>query len=131
MTSTDWVNVINAASFVAFFVFLFLGAGSTLARVAYYRAWNYRRPRILTRDAWFVGGFAVSLGSILLVRLLRIVGFDTSGLATNPWWALVTAVPAIVAIVVYVYFELAIIERGKDEVRDEILHPPKPLDDVS
>lgn len=124
---TDVVDVINALSFASFFVLLAVGVLSTLSRVAYYRAHGFRRPRLLVRDAWMIGGFTVSFGLILLIRVLRAFGLDTSGLAANPWWAVGSALPAITAVAVYAYFELFVIERGRDEVRDETyLRPRRP-----
>ena len=124
------VDVINAAAFVAFWVLLLIGTGSTLARYAYYRAHGFRRPKLLVRDAFLVGGFSISFGLILLVRVLRAAGLDTSGLATNPWWSLASSLPAIVAVAVYAYVEVFVIEKGGDSVRDEVyLNPPRPGDD--
>ena len=121
------VDLVNAVAFAAFFLFLLVGTGSTLARVSYYRAHGFRRPRLLIRDANLIGGFSISFGSILLVRALRAAGADVSGLATNPWWALGTALPAIWAVGVYAYYELWVIERGADEERDSTyLDPPRP-----
>lgn len=128
MTDEQLVAVVNAAALVSFFALLFVGAGSTLARVAYYRVWNFHRPRLLTRDLFLVGGFALSFGAILVVRALRAIGFDTAGLASNVWWSLGTALPALVGMAVYVYFEIWVIERGHDEMRDEMIRPPRPYD---
>ena len=71
MTEGDAVDVVNNAAFVAFWVLLFVGTTSTLGRYAYYRAHGFRRPRLLIRDAFMVGGFAISFGLILFRRVLR------------------------------------------------------------
>lgn len=118
MTDASVVDVVNALVFVAFWGLLFIGAGSTLARVAYYRQYGYKRPRLLNRDALMIGGFATSFGIILGVRVGRSVGFDTSGLASSVVWTLITSGPAIAAVATYVYFELFVIERGTDAERD-------------
>lgn len=107
MTVAELNDIIDAVSLVAWWTLLFVGAASTIARVAYYRAKGFRRPRLLVRDAVVIGGFAWSFGLILLVRALGI-----TGLSENTLWKLVTAVPALIAVGTYVYFELAVIERG-------------------
>lgn len=130
MTDLELVELINRISFVAFWLLLFVGALSTIARVAYYRVHGFRRPRLLVRDALVIGGFAVSFGLILLVRVLRDAGHDVTPLSTALWWALVTSIPAIGAVAVYVWFELFVIERGGDHERDTtFLDPQRPEDD--
>lgn len=113
MTEADAVSLVNGVAVVLFWLLFFAGAGSTLSRVAYYRAKKFRRPRLLVRDALFVGGLAMSFGLILLARGLRSAGFDTSGLANSLAWNVLTCIPALVAVGVYVYFEVFVIERGK------------------
>lgn len=107
MTSAELVDAVHNVAFLAFWALLFIGAGSTVARVAYYRAHGFRRPRLLTRDAALVIGFALSFGLILLARAL-----DLQGLRDNVLWAIATDAPAITAVAVYVYYELFVIERG-------------------
>lgn len=121
MTEAEAVALVSAAEVLAFWVLLFVGAGTTLARVAYYRANGYRRPKLLTRDMIFMGGFALSFGLVLAVRGLRSLGIDTSGLGQQLWWNLLTGVPALVAVGVYVYYELFRIERGDPDDRDKPL----------
>lgn len=113
------VDVVNSLAFGTFFLFLFIGTSSTLSRLVYYRSHGYRRPKLLIRDAWMIGGFSLSFGLILIARVLRASGVDVSSLSTNLLWTLATAIPAIIAVGVYAYFEVAVIERGRDEVRDE------------
>lgn len=121
------VDAINAVSFAAFWVLLLVGTVSTLGRVAYYRRFGFRRPRLLIRDANMIAGFSWSFGLILLVRVLRATGVDTSTLATDWRWALVSSAGAIWAVFVYAYFELVVIEKGHDEERDKAyLDPERP-----
>lgn len=120
MTEADLIAIVSGIEFLGFWILLFVGAGTTLARVAYYRANGFRRPKLLTRDAIVLGGFALSFGLVLAARGLRSLGLDTTGLATSLWWNLLTAIPALVAVAVYVYYELFRIERGEDDDRD---HP--------
>lgn len=101
------VAAIHGAAFVAFFLLLFVGAVSTVARIVYYRVNGVARPRLLSRDAVVIGGFAISFGLILVVRLLGI----GPTLRDNVVWALATDVPAICSVLVYTAFELFVIER--------------------
>lgn len=104
------VSTIYFIAGVLFLVGLFIGAVSTLARVVFYRANGTKRPRLLTRDVLVYGGLALSFGLIAGVRLLPLevrLALTTG----NVGWALATSVPAVVAMVVYCYFELAVIER--------------------
>lgn len=106
------LDLVNAIAFFCFLVPLLVGAGATLTRVVSYRLAGDPMPRLLIRDAQVIGGFAVTTGLLFSVRILRAVGADTSGLATNLGWVLATIVPAIWAVVVYAWFEIVVIERG-------------------
>ena len=124
MTATD---IAASVSFFAFFVLLVTGTVSTLSRVAYYRAHGFRRPRLLVRDANMIAGFAISFGMILSVRVFRAYGFDTSGLATSLPWIVGSSAPAIWAVMVYTAFEIFVIEKGADHIRDDAyLNPQRP-----
>lgn len=121
------VDAISAVTFGAFWLLLLVGLTSTLARVAYYRRNRFKRPRLLIRDANMLGGFSWSFGLILLVRVVRAAGIDTSGLATDWRWAFLSSVGAVWAVACYAYYELAVIERGRDELRDDTyLNPERP-----
>lgn len=129
MTEASLVDLVNTVAFVLFWLFLFVAAGTTLARVAYYRVMGYRRPRLLTRDAVLVGGFALSFGLILFVRTARAFGVDVGPLGGSLVWSLVTATPAVVALGTYLYFELFVIEKGGDRVRDRTYEMPEDPDE--
>lgn len=98
---------VNAAAAIAFFVLLFIGAATTAGRAIYYRVQRLRRPRLLTRDVVFLGGFAISFGLILVVRL---TGIGVS-LKDNVLWAIATDLPGVGALAVYVWYEIFVIER--------------------
>lgn len=106
------VEAIDTATLIIFAVALAIGAGATLSRVIRYRVNGWDRPKLLTRDIQVIGGLALTVGSILLVRFLRIRGVDVSGLATNVWWHLLTSIPGAWAVVVYAWYELFVIERA-------------------
>lgn len=121
MINEHAVDVIHGVAFAAFWMLLVVGVVSVLARVAFYRAKGYRMPRLLTRDVVFMVGFALSFGLILIVRVLPNDVRTALQLNDNVPWALATDIPAIVAVLVFVRFELFVIERGdpdNPEIRD-------------
>lgn len=126
LNQPELVNAIHAVAFLAFWLFTVVGAISVIARTAYYRAHQFVRPKLLTRDAIWQVGFALSFGLILIARAADIPG---ALLRDNVLWALGTDIPAVVAAAVFVYFELFVIERRKDaEQRDApYLDPETPL----
>lgn len=107
MTDADLVSFVYLVSAVVFLAFIFVGAASVAARVAYYRAHGYLRPRLLTRDVIDRGGFALSFGMILIGRALNIPG------RTELPWTIATSLPAIIGAATFVYYEVFVIERGR------------------
>lgn len=122
---SDLNDIVKLLEFWAFWVFLFVGAISTFARIGYYRAHGYRRPKLLVRDVVVIGGFALSFGLVLVARAASAAGYDTSGLTDNLLWTLATGIPALAAVAVYAYFEIFIIERGVNIDQDH----SAPMDD--
>lgn len=117
-------DLIYGVGVIAFFGCLLLGATTTIARIAYYRVNRYRRPKLLVRDAVLVTGFAVSLGAVFVARALGL-----TGLRNNVLWAVLTTIPALVAVGYYAYVELFVIERprpGSTMRDDPYLDPPGP-----
>lgn len=112
-------DFIDAIAFVSFWLFLFAGTVSVMARVAYYRSHGYRQPALLRRDADMLVGFSLSFGLILLLRVL--VGTNPPVVDPNSVreggamyipWKLLTSLPAIYAVARFFYFERFVIERG-------------------
>lgn len=69
-------------------------------------------PRLLTRDIIVKGGMFISFGLIAAIRFLP-PETRTHFTAGNIWWALLTTLPAVIAILVYDYFELRVIPRAR------------------
>lgn len=109
MTDASLADVIHNLAFGVFWLLLFTGAVSTIGRVVYYRRHGFERPRLLVRDSIMILGFSLSFG---LVLFSRAAGLSTY-LIQFPAWAVLTDVPAIVAVLAYVYFELFVIERPR------------------
>jgi len=128
------IEIIDAVSLVTFWVLMLIGTVSVMARVAYYRAHGFRRPRLLTRDAMFYGGLALSFGVVLLFRVATGSGlldpalFREGGVLAVPF-RLLTAGGAIGALLTFVYYEIRVIERGGGEDRGGGYPAPLPLDD--
>lgn len=111
MTNPQAVQLIYTILGWVFLLALLAGFSRTAARVLYYARHKGTRPRLLTRDVIVYGGFSITFGLITLVRLLP--QDDRVALTTgNVLWALSTTVPACIAVLTYLYFELFIIERG-------------------
>lgn len=69
-------------------------------------------PRLLTRDVIVKSGMFISFGMIAALRFLppeTRIAFT----AGNVGWALLTTIPAVVAILTYDYFELRVIPKAK------------------
>ena len=114
MSNTETVALIYALAGSIFIGGLVFAVVLTGARVVYYARNDQPRPRLLTRDIIVKGGMALSFLPIALVRFLPPEA--RSQLTTgNVAWALVTAVPAALAILVYLYFEIWVIERAGRE----------------
>lgn len=110
-------DVIDAASLLAFWVMLFVGAVSVIARLVFYRVHRYRQPRLLIRDAILLGGFSISFGLVLLGRVAVSNGWVTpEELRDSVPWGLATVIPAILSVGAFAYFELFVIERGAPRV---------------
>ncbi len=106
-----WVYGLGGAVFLAGFV---IGAMTTLARVLYYFLHKIQRPRLLTRDVVVWGGLALSFAQIAVIRFLPSE-VRVQLTANNVGWALATTLPAVIAVCTYVYYELWVIERTRED----------------
>ena len=123
-------ELIDAASFFAFWGGLVIGAMSVTARLIYYRTHGYRQPRLLTRDAVMLIGFSLSFGFVLFARVAVANGADPAWFRESVLWGLLTALPAIIAVATFAYFELFVIERGAPSVEHRThLELQRPTDD--
>lgn len=108
MSNAELVGAINTIAFALFAVLLAAGAARTFARLVYYRRHRARRPRLLNRDAVMIGGLTFAIGLILLSRATG----TSSQFRESVAWALLTDLPALLAVAVYCWFEYRVIERG-------------------
>lgn len=105
--------IVQTAIFVAFSVFIALGAVTTTARLIRYWRKNSRPPLLLYRDVVARLSLAIPFGAILGARIVRnLLHFD-DGFTRTWWWALATGIPAVIGAAIYLYFELFVIERAK------------------
>lgn len=110
MTDQQLVQLVYTVGGSIFLVGLFGGFARTLARVVYYLRHKAERPRLLNRDVLVIGGLSLSFGLITVIRFLpqeARIALTTGNVA----WAVLTTVPAVIAVLVYLYFELWVIER--------------------
>lgn len=105
-------GLVSAVIFGLFLLLLLIGTASTYVRWLRYRRLRIPAPVLLKRDAVLLGGLAIPF---LLISAVRVVGISAVSGEDGPqiWWLLLTGLPAIVAIAVYVYYELAVIERPR------------------
>lgn len=132
MTEAQIVDIINAAAFLVWWVFVLIGFVSTATRVAYYRAKGYRMPLLLFRDVSLFGGLATSFGLILGARASDLA--TLINLRDSIVWSLLTVLPALYGVAVFVYFEVFVIEKGdnrRSEMRDMRGIPPLPTREAS
>jgi hypothetical protein len=93
---------------VTFIVLLVVGAGATITRgVSYLRA-HEPMPKLLLRDIFSRTGLALPLTLVFAVRFLRPF-IDLTGLGQQPWYILLTTLPALIGVAVYAYFELFVL----------------------
>ena len=90
---------------------LFIGAASTGLRYRRYRREKVPVPLLLGRDVTLMAGLTLPFLAILIVRAFGVTSIVTGDGGPEVWWLLLTGVPALIAIGVYVYFELFVIER--------------------
>jgi hypothetical protein len=107
-------------SLIAVFVFtalVVLGALLTIERALWRRRHGFRLPLLLYRDLALLVGLAWPFVLILGVRTLPDA--DRIALITSLEWTLVTTVPAILGVAVWVYFEAFVIRRPGPNGRRE------------
>lgn len=114
LDNPDAVALVYGIGGSAFLLLFAAGTIWTLARVLYYRVVGEAIPLILKRDAVVNGSFCLSFGLIVVIRFLPLDSRIalTSG---NVWWALLTTLPAVLAALTYLVFEVFVIK----------LHPPE------
>lgn len=105
-------GILSAVIFGLFLLLLLIGTASTYVRWLRYRRLRIPAPVLLKRDAILLGGLAIPF---LLISAVRVIGISTVSGENGPelWWLLVTGIPAVLAIAVYVFYELFVIEKPR------------------
>ncbi len=104
----DDAEIRLAAAFVVLYAALLLTAvASTLLRAARMVARERPLPRLLGRDLILLGGHAAAFAGLMFAAIVHNTDLDL--LLQNWGWWLFTAVPPVVSIAVYVYYEIAVI----------------------
>lgn len=108
MTEGQWlqfVDTINVLVFAAFVVLLLIGTTSTIIRAVRYQIAREPIPLILIRDLISRTGITVPIAMVFAARALNI-----GGLQDNLAWIAVTALPALIGVGTYAYFEVFILD---------------------
>lgn len=113
MSNQQTVELLNAVVFYLFTGLLFGAATSTAVRSATWSRAGVEPPRLLVRDLVTTTGLATSFLAILFARVVELPEAVTRSVP----WTVFSALPALVGIGVYLYFELAVIGH----------HPVEPL----
>jgi hypothetical protein len=104
--NADLVALVNIVALVAYAGLLLFGAVLTAARLLLYAMGRVTRPRLLNRDLIFIGGHAMTMLLILVIRVVPEWGTAVRG---QLWWTVLTAAPALAGVAAYVYFEVFVI----------------------
>jgi hypothetical protein len=104
------VELVNTIIFVLFLALLVAGAVTTLIRKVALDLKRFPAPRLLPRDVALLTLLSVSF---LLISMSRVFGWSPY-VVGQVWWSLVTGIPAILAVAVYLYFELFVIGQPED-----------------
>lgn len=107
----DEVAIVAVALLVIYVGLLVMGIGSTVLRGVRYRRYHITMPSLLLRDVLVLGGHALPLVALLVLRIMDFVqfDFDRSGVNSYPIaWVIVLA-PAVFAVAVYDYYEFFVI----------------------
>lgn len=110
-------EIVSFAFLLVFTILLVIAVLTTGSRWLRYHRTGFRRPRLLNRDVVLVIGLAVPFVLILLNRAFDWQAYVINKQTGHPelWWLLLTGLPAIVALAVYDWFELAVIERDQED----------------
>lgn len=110
MGPTEQIALVYGIGGTVFLAGFLVAVITTGARVIWYIRHHEPRPRLLDRDVVVKSGMFVSFGLIAAIRFLPP---DQRAAVTqgNVGWALITTIPAVVAILTYVAYEIWVIPR--------------------
>lgn len=103
------VEVVGAVALMLFVAGVLLGFGSTAFRLVRLHRAGIPLPRLIWRDVMVFGGLALTF---VAIGIHRVMGFP---FADELWWALGTSSVAVIAVWIYVYYELAVVGHRRDE----------------
>jgi O-antigen/teichoic acid export membrane protein len=106
-------ELLSVIIFGVFLLLLVMGATSTLVRYIRYRREKIEPPVLLKRDVALLVGLALPFLLISAVRALGLTSVVTGEDGPQLWWLIATGPPGIIAIAVFVYYELFVIERPR------------------
>lgn len=112
--ATDWTALVQTAFLIVFTLAIVGGSITTTARLIRYRLAHQRIPLILWRDVIARTSLAMPFVAIFSARVARASGYDTAPLITSMEWIVATSLPPTLGALIYLYFELFVIERDGD-----------------
>ena len=105
MTTTE---LLSFSLLVIFAMMLNASIVLILFRLIWFRRMKLTVPVLLWRDLAVKVGFGISIGAVLVLRFLRQLGISEDPIY-QVWWILITTLPAVLGMGVFLYFELVII----------------------
>lgn len=106
-------EIVSVAVFAVFTGLLIWGAASTTIRSFRYTRRKRPQPTLLKRDRDLLVGLAlpfVLIGAVRAFGLQWLVTDELTG-RSHIWWILLTGLPPIYSLAVYVFYETRVIER--------------------
>lgn len=104
------VELANNIILVVFTGLFVIGATTTLIRRLALGVMRRRSPRLLPRDVAMMSGLA---WPFVLILMSRAFGWTPYVVGTL-WWTLITGIPPIFGVGVYVFFEIFVIGQPMD-----------------
>lgn len=110
MTEDQVIEVVNVLILAAFTFLLVIGFLTTLIRRFGLILKRIPAPRLLPRDLTLLGTLSWPFALILLVRAEEL----TRVVVGQLWWVLLTGIPPVFGVAVYVYYEIFVIGQPED-----------------
>lgn len=101
-------DVVNLAALLIFAAGLAAGSVSIWIRMRWLRDRGVTLPRLIWRDVWVWTLMGLTFGALSIHSLVDYPLRDAL------WWALASRAPAVIAVGVWLWYELAIIGHGRD-----------------
>lgn len=105
-------QVINLAFLVIYIVGLSISTLAMIRRVWRFKVAKMRVPPLLWRDVYCFGTATLTIGMLLLARVIPIVE-PVFTIRDNTIWYIITGLPVVTGIMVWAFFEVVLIPRNE------------------